>query len=149
MAAPPLQLRNPSPKTRYAHTQRQRNKIDLGNQSYALQLDVVNFRSANFRSLNAHLRIANNTPTGHWTLRMQRISLSEKPSHFPHCFARTCRAGKTPTQLSYGAYDHTCQLGRVSLHLINESAIHSAFDDHLLTIDEKRHGSPGRVRQSP
>jgi len=61
MAAPPLQLRNPSPKTRYAHTQRQRNKIDLGNQSYALQLDVVNFRSANFRSLNAHLRIADIT----------------------------------------------------------------------------------------
>jgi len=35
--------------------------MHLSNQNCALRLDVVNFRSANFRSLNAHLRIADNT----------------------------------------------------------------------------------------
>jgi len=35
--------------------------MHLSNQNCALRLDVVNFRSANFRSLNAHLRIADIT----------------------------------------------------------------------------------------
>jgi len=37
--------------------------MHLGNQNSALRLDVVNFRSANFRFLNAHLRIADHTST--------------------------------------------------------------------------------------
>ena len=37
--------------------------MHLGNQNCALRLDVVSFRSANFRSLNAPLRIADSQGT--------------------------------------------------------------------------------------
>ena len=47
-----LQLRNASAKTRYVHTQRQRNKMPFGDRTAHMRLDAVNFRSANFRSLN-------------------------------------------------------------------------------------------------